>query len=537
MTMFTDYKPLGFDEAVGEDGLRPHYRALAERLDLMGPTAMAERVAMLESMFRRQGITFAVYGSEEGTERTWPMDLFPRIITAVEWAAVERGLEQRMKALNAFLDDLYVGEQSMIEEGLIPRWLVESSDGYIPEVLGIKVPPGSRCSVGGIDLIRDGEGTYRVLEDNLRVPSGVSYVLENRVAMTRVLPVGFSQYRVRSVGHYGVSLLQTLQASAPRGVSDPTVVVLTPGIFNSAYFEHAFLARQMGVELVEGRDLVVQDKSVYMRTTHGLKAVDVIYRRIDDHFIDPEVFREDSVLGVAGLMSVIRAGRVSMANAVGNGVADDKAIYPYVPAMIEYYLGEKAILPNVQTYLPWEEDQRKVVLDRINELVIKPVAEAGGKGIVMGHQASDAELAKAVADVTANPRGFIAQEVVQLSTSPTFDGDGFEGRHIDLRPFILSSPKGIEILPGGLTRVAASGSLIVNSSAGGGSKDTWVLEDVPIGFAHQVKSPSQSQSQSQGGQGQQQTMTPPAGSSDEVVEMATAAENSTDDAAADRATS
>ena len=483
MDLFSGYDARGFDEALGDEGLRPHYRALAARLDELGSTPLAERVQLLESLFRRQGITFAVYGSDEGVERTWPMDLVPRLIPADEWEVVEAGLQQRVKALNLFLDDLYVGDEAILHDDVVPRWLVESSDDHLPEAKGIAVPAGSRAAISGIDLIRDGDGVYRVLEDNLRVPSGVSYVLENRVAMTRVLPVAFGQYRVRSVSHYGASLLRTLQAIAPVGAHDPTVVVLTPGIFNSAYFEHAFLARQMGVELVEGRDLVVADGHVHMHTTHGLKTVDVIYRRIDDDFLDPEVFREDSMLGVPGLMQVVRDGRVAMANAVGNGVADDKAIYPYVPAMIDYYLGEEAIIPNVTTYLPWEPDQLEVVLDRIDQLVIKPVAEAGGKGIVMGHQADEATLEKAAADVRANPRGFIAQEVIQLSTHPTFENGGLHPRHIDLRPFILSSPDGIEVVPGGLTRVAAAGSLIVNSSAGGGSKDTWVLEDRPAGFA------------------------------------------------------
>ena len=456
---------------------RPHYGALRDRLDSFGAQDMASRVALIESLFRRQGITFAVYGSDEGTERTWPLDLVPRIIPAGEWDHVESGLSQRVRALNMFLDDLYVGEQAALNDGILPRWLVESSDGYVPEAMGIDVTLGARCVISGIDLVRDDAGTYRVLEDNLRVPSGISYVLENRVALTRVLPVAFAKYQVRPVSHYGASLLHALRTVAPTGAADPTVVVLTPGIYNSAYFEHAFLARQMGVELVEGRDLVVDDHVVYMRTTHGLERVDVIYRRVGDEWLDPVQFRQDSVLGVPGLLSAVRSGTVTLANAVGNGVADDKAIYAFVPAMIEYYLGETAILPNVETYLPWEPDQFQYVMDNLDRLVVKPVAEAGGYGIVIGPKESAETLETVRAAVTADPRGYIAQEVVQLSTHPTWVGDGFAPRHVDLRPFVLAADE-VEVIPGGLTRVALrEGSLIVNSSQGGGSKDTWVLVD------------------------------------------------------------
>ena len=480
MGLLERYESGGFSEIGEPDNPRVHYEALLERIEQFSPEELDDRFRLCESIFRRQGITFAVYGSDEGTERTWPLDLVPRVIPADEWRHVEAGLAQRVRALNAFLDDLYVGEQAVLEEGVVPRWLVESSEGYMPEVHGVEVPPGSRCAISGIDLVRDDEGVYRVLEDNLRVPSGVSYVMENRVAMTRVLPVAFSRYRVRPVGHYGASLLETLRHAAPSGISDPTIVVLTPGVFNSAYFEHAFLARQLGVELVEGRDLVVRDHSVYMRTTHGLRNVDVIYRRVGDEFIDPVVFRSDSALGVPGLMSAVRAGTVTLANAIGNGVADDKAVYAYVPDMIRFYLDEEPILPNVTTYLPWEPGQLEMVLDRIGELVVKPVAEAGGKGIVIGHQADEETLERTAAAVRAHPRGYIAQEVVQLSTHPTFVDGTLAPRHIDLRPFVLSG-EDIEVVPGGLTRVALQeGSLIVNSSAGGGSKDTWVLvEDSP----------------------------------------------------------
>lgn len=480
MSLLDSYESGGFSE-IGEPGsIRAHYAALIDRIDQFSSEDLDDRFRLCESIFQRQGITFAVYGSSEGTERTWPLDLVPRIIPGDEWTHVEAGLAQRVRALNTFLDDLYVGDQAAINDGVVPRWLVESSEGYMPEVQGIEVPSGSRCVISGIDLVRDDQGVYRVLEDNLRVPSGVSYVMENRVAMTRVLPVAFSRYRVRPVGHYGASLLQALRHAAPSGISDPTIVVLTPGVLNSAYFEHAFLARQLGVELVEGRDLVVRDHSVYMRTTHGLRNVDVIYRRVADEFIDPVVFRSDSMLGVPGLMSAVRAGTVTIANAIGNGVADDKAVYAFVPDMIRYYLDEEPILPNVTTYLPWNPDHMELILERIGELVVKPVAEAGGKGIVIGPQADERVLERTVKAVRQDPRGFIAQEVVQLSTHPTFVDGGLAPRHIDLRPFVLSGQK-VEVIPGGLTRVALrEGSLVVNSSAGGGSKDTWVLAEESI---------------------------------------------------------
>ncbi len=476
MTLFTGYQGVGFDEVVG-DAVRPHYLALVDRLEHLTPAEFDSRARILDGLFKRQGITFAVYGAEEGVERTWPLDLIPRIIPAHEWDQLERGLIQRVKALNAFLDDLYVGGQEALNEGVVPRWLVESASGYVPEAYGIAVPRGARCVVAGIDLIRDAEGTYRVLEDNLRVPSGISYVLENRVAMTRVLPVAFGQHRVRPVGHYGAMLLSALRSIAQPTVTDPTVVVLTPGIHNSAYFEHAFLARQMGVELVEGRDLVVDNHAVFMRTTHGLEQVDVIYSRVNDDFLDPVVFKSGSMLGVPGLVSAVRSGTVSLANAIGNGAADDKGVYPFVPEMIRFYLGEDPIIPNVETYLPWEPDQLQFILANLGKLVVKPVAEAGGYGIVIGSQADDETLSRTAAEIRANPRGYIAQEIITLSTHPTFDGTGVGARHVDLRPFVLTGEK-VEVVPGGLTRVALrEGSLIVNSSQGGGSKDTWVLVD------------------------------------------------------------
>ncbi|MFZ0013053.1 MAG: circularly permuted type 2 ATP-grasp protein, partial [Acidimicrobiia bacterium] len=384
MGTLSDYVGSGFCEMTAEDGPRPEYRRLVSRFDEFDIDGLESRVALIESLFRRQGITFAVYGDEDGQERTWPLDIVPRIIAATEWDHLETGLRQRVQALNAFLDDVYQGGMEIVRDGVVPRWLIESSSGYLAEATGIGVPAGGRCVISGIDLVRDGDGVYRVLEDNLRVPSGISYVLENRVAMTRVLPKAFSRYRVKPVAHFGASLLATLQSLAPSGISDPTVVVLTPGVHNSAYFEHAFLARLMGVELVEGRDLVVDGRVVYTRTTRGLRQVDVIYRRVGDEFLDPVVFRSDSLLGVPGIMSAVRAGTVSLANPVGNGVADDKGVYPYVPRMIDYYLGEKAILPNARTYLPWEPGQLDHILGHLDELVVKPVAEAGGKGIVFG---------------------------------------------------------------------------------------------------------------------------------------------------------
>jgi len=476
--LFNEYETEGFFDEVFEAAGAPrlHYSALLKRLSYFSAEELARRERRRDADFRNQGITFTVYGEEEGIERTFPMDLMPRVITADEWSHIEAGLEQRVTVLNRFLDDLYVGERAAVRDGIIPWWVVTSSDGFSREAFGIPMPLGARCLVAGIDLVRDGAGVYRVLEDNLRSPSGISYVVENRVAMTRLLPQMFADTPVRPVDHYGRSLLGALNRVAPPSAGDePTVVVLTPGVFNSAYFEHVFLAAHMGVELVEGRDLVVDDQVVYMRTTKGLKRVDVIYRRIDDAFLDPVVFRPDSSLGVPGLMSAARSGSVTIVNAVGNGVADDKAVYAYVPALTRYYLDEEPILPNVETYLLWDPDQRASVLNRLDQLVIKPVAEAGGYGITIGPAASDEELAKCREDIVADPRNWIAQELVSLSRHPTLIDDHAEGRHIDLRPFVLTSDV-VEVIPGGLTRVAMKkGSLVVNSSQGGGSKDTWVL--------------------------------------------------------------
>lgn len=470
-----------FDEAIDSAGhVRGHYEQLLSRLGSISTAALHRAAGQIDDQFLRQGITFTVYGDDEGVERTFPMDLVPRIIPASDWEMIERGLIQRTAALNSFLDDIYAGGAQIIRDGVIPRRLIMSAEGYRPEAVGIAVPAGARCVVAGIDLIRDIDGTYRVLEDNLRSPSGVSYVVENRQAMARLLPHLFRDGRVRPVANYGDLLLSSLRAIAPPGASDtPNVVVLTPGVFNSAYFEHVFLATQLGVDLVEGRDLVVEDHVLYVRTTGGLRRVDVVYRRIDDDFLDPVVFRPDSTLGIAGIMSAARAGNVTIANAVGNGVADDKAVYAYVPAMIRYYLGEEPVIANVDTYLLDDPEQRAAVLARLGELVVKPVAEAGGYGLVIGPTATEQELAELAVKIEADPRNFIAQEVLSLSRHPCLIDGKLEARHIDLRPFVLSGEE-TAVLPGGLTRVALrKGSLVVNSSQGGGSKDTWVLNDEP----------------------------------------------------------
>jgi uncharacterized circularly permuted ATP-grasp superfamily protein len=481
-SLFNDYLTEDlFDEVFHDDGsVRPHYVELVDRLRGIAPDDLERRERIRDGIFRTAGITFTVYGDDAGVERTFPMDLVPRIIPAGEWATIERGVAQRVTALNRFLEDLYAGEQAAVRDGVVPRWLVQTAEGFRRQAFGIPVPHAARCLVSGVDLVRDRQGTYVVLEDNLRNPSGISYVLENRAAMTRVLPRAFAEQRVRPVDHYGPMLLRALREVAPPSAGEhPVAVVLTPGVYNSAYFEHAFLARQMGIELVEGRDLVVDEHVVHMRTTQGLKRVDVIYRRVDDDFLDPVVFRPDSALGVPGLLSAARAGNVTIANAIGNGVADDKAFYVFVPDLIRFYLGEEPILPNVATYVLWDDQQRAEVLDRLGELVVKPVAESGGHGMLIGPHASEAEVAAMHDRIVANPRGYIAQELVQLSRHPTLIDGEMEGRHVDLRPFAISG-ESVEVVPGGLTRVALrKGSLVVNSSQGGGSKDTWVLDAAP----------------------------------------------------------
>jgi uncharacterized circularly permuted ATP-grasp superfamily protein len=464
-----------FDEVFDSDGEpRAHYRAMVARLRQLSHDDMNVRERLRDESFSMLGITFSL---KDDLERPFPMDLIPRIIPAREWKRIEEGLTQRVRALNAFIDDVY-NERHALHDGIVPWSLVMSAKGYRRQMAGHSPPSGVWVHVAGIDLVRDKQGEYRVLEDNLRVPSGVSYVLENRGAMSRVFPNLFAQgYKVRPVDTYPTALRRALGSVSKRGRTDPVVVVLTPGIHNSAYFEHVFLARQMGVELVEGRDLVVLDHSVFMHTTHGLQRVDVIYRRIDDDFLDPVAFRPDSVLGVPGLLSAIRAGNVTVANAVGTGVADDKAVYSYVPQLIEYYLGERAIIKNVPTYLMEDEEQRNAILKRLDEVVVKAVGESGGYGMLIGPAASEREIADFKKKVLADPRNYIAQEVVKLSRSPVYAEGRVYAAHIDLRPFIVTGAQGSYVLPGGLTRVAlVEGSLVVNSSQGGGSKDTWVLD-------------------------------------------------------------
>lgn len=475
---FSRYQIEGFYDELfrGPGDPRAHYRQLYQRLSEMGPEEFDRHRRMADAAFLHQGITFTVYGDEQATERIFPFDLLPRVIPHSEWARLEAGLKQRIRALNLFLADVY-GDQKILRDGVIPRELVEGATHYLSDLVGSQPPGDIYVHIAGIDLVRDGAGEYRVLEDNLRCPSGVSYVLENRGVMKGVFPQLFAQMRVRPVDHYPNQLLENLRGIAPRRKEDPTVVILTPGVHNSAYFEHCFLALQMGIELVEGQDLVVEGDRVLMKTTQGLKPVDVIYRRVDDAFLDPEVFRPDSMLGVPGLMAAYRAGKVALANAVGTGVADDKAIYHFVPRMITYYMGEQPLLPNVETYLCALDEDRAHVVDHLDELVVKAVNEAGGYGMLIGPHATAAERAEFRMRILAHPRNYIAQPVVALSRHPCLvEGHAFEGRHIDLRPYVLTGPDEITVLPGGLTRVALrKGSLVVNSSQGGGSKDTWVL--------------------------------------------------------------
>ncbi|TFZ08981.1 circularly permuted type 2 ATP-grasp protein [Ramlibacter humi] len=472
----------GMTQSQGQ-GVRDHYQRYASWLGRQPQDAMAARREEAEMIFRRVGITFAVYGAKDedgsGTERLIPFDLIPRIIPAREWADMERGLVQRVTALNRFLHDVY-HEQEILKAGVIPSEQVLNNAQFRKEMMGVYTPHHVYSHIAGVDIVRapdaQGNGEYYVLEDNLRVPSGVSYMLEDRKMMMRLFPDLFSQHRVAPVAHYPDLLLETLRASAQPGAPDPTVVVLTPGMYNSAYFEHAFLAQQMGVELVEGQDLFVKDRYVYMRTTRGPRRVDVIYRRVDDDFLDPKVFRPNSTLGCPGLIDAYAAGNVTICNAVGTGVADDKSIYPYVPQMIEFYLGEKPILKNVPTYMCRNADDCKYVLDNLKDLVVKEVHGAGGYGMLVGPAATKQEIEDFRKAVEANPSGYIAQPTLSLSSCPTFVDRGIAPRHIDLRPFVLSG-KQVQMVPGGLTRVALKeGSLVVNSSQGGGTKDTWVLE-------------------------------------------------------------
>ncbi|MDI3314011.1 MAG: circularly permuted type 2 ATP-grasp protein [Mycobacterium sp.] len=480
-----------FDEMFDAQGnVRGPYKGIYAELAPSEVSELEARAEALGRAFIDQGITFSL----SGQERPFPLDLVPRVLSAAEWSRLERGITQRVRALECFLGDIY-GEQEILRDGVIPRRLVTSCEHFYRQAAGIVPPNGVRIHVAGIDLIRDERGNFRVLEDNLRSPSGVSYVMENRRTMARVFPNLFATHRVRAVDDYSAHLLRALRNSAATNEADPTVVVLTPGVANSAYFEHSLLARQMGVELVEGRDLFCRDNQVYMRTTEGERQVDVIYRRIDDAFLDPLQFRAESVLGVAGLLNAARAGNVVISNAVGNGVGDDKLVYTYVPIIIEYYLGEKPLLANVETLRCWLDDERAEVLDRIGELVIKPVEGSGGYGIVFGPDASEKELAAVSKRIRDAPRRWIAQPIMQLSTVPTRVGNTLAPRYVDLRPFAVNDGEQVWVLPGGLTRVAlAEGSRVVNSSQGGGSKDTWVLAsrasavDRELGAAEIVRS-------------------------------------------------
>ena len=487
----SDSYSLAFDEMFDAQGnVRGPYKGIYAELAPSDAADLEARAEALSRAFIDQGITFSL----SGQERPFPLDLVPRVISAAEWSRLERGITQRVKALEMYLDDIY-GDQEILNDDIIPRRLVTSCEHFHRQAVGIVPPNGVRIHVAGIDLIRDERGNFRVLEDNLRSPSGVSYVMENRRTMARVFPNLFATHRVRAVDDYSAHLLRALRNSAATNEADPTVVVLTPGVANSAYFEHSLLARQMGVELVEGRDLFCRDNQVYMRTTEGERQVDVIYRRIDDTFLDPLQFRADSVLGVAGLVNAARAGNVVISSAIGNGVGDDKLVYTYVPTMIEYYLGEKPVLANVETYRCWLDDEREEVLDRIDELVLKPVEGSGGYGIVFGPEASEKELAAVAKKIRDDPRSWIAQPMMELSTVPTQIESSLAPRYVDLRPFAVNDGDDVWVLPGGLTRVAlVEGSRVVNSSQGGGSKDTWVLapraaaRDRELGAAGVVRS-------------------------------------------------
>ncbi len=464
-----------YDEMFDASGVpRPQYAAFYDRLLELQVEELRRREHAAEKSFLQQGITFTVYGDEEGTERIIPHDPLPRIITGTEWDTIERGLSQRITALNLFLKDIY-HDGRILAAGVLPRDMVYTCKHYRREMRGVRVARDIYVSVVGTDLVRLPDGRFAVLEDNLRVPSGVSYMLANRQVMRHVFQNMFRNYGVRPIDHYGQALLSTLRELAPHR-SDPTIVLLTPGVFNSAYFEHSFLARQMGIDLVEGRDLLVHDNQVYMRTTAGLRRVDVIYRRVDDDFLDPLAFRSDSVLGAAGLFNAYRAGNVAIANAVGTGVADDKALYAYVPKIIKYYLGEEPILPNVDTYLLTDPSSRTYVLEHLDELVVKAVGESGGYGMLIGPASTAEEREEFRRRIVADPRNYIAQPTLALSRAPCFIDGRVEPRHVDLRPYILFGEKAT-LVPGGLTRVALPrGSLVVNSSQGGGSKDTWVVD-------------------------------------------------------------
>jgi uncharacterized circularly permuted ATP-grasp superfamily protein len=466
---------VGFDEMFAAPAEpRPHYLPLCDRLAMLGPVELARRHKVADLMMRQQGITFTVYGREQGVERIMPFDPVPRIVPAGEWEQLEQGLKQRVRALNLFLHDIY-HDRLILKDRVVPAELAFGASGYRREMVGVRAPRDIYIHISGIDLIRDPHGQYLVLEDNCRTPSGVSYVLKNREVMKQVFPFLFQEYNVLPVDDYAANLLAVLRHIAPPDCDDPTVAVLTPGLYNSAYYEHTFLARQMGVELVEGRDLVLDNGRIFMRTTRGLQRIDVIYRRVDDDFLDPLTFRRDSQLGVAGLLGVYRAGNLGLANGIGTGVVDDKGIYPFVPDMIRYYLQEDPILPNVETFRPLVPSHRQHILANLDKLVVKAVDGSGGYGMLIGPASSSAQRDEFARKIEAHPRGYIAQPTITLSQHPTFVQGRFEGRHVDLRPFVLYGEE-IKVLPGGLTRVALPrGSLVVNSSQGGGTKDTWVI--------------------------------------------------------------
>ena len=466
-----------WDEMFHQKEVRRHYQNVAQFLANIPEGELSKKEDLAKRLFMSQGVTFTVYSSGEGIEKIFPFDIIPRIITGSEWDFIERGIMQRLKALNLFLKDVY-NEQFILKDGIVPVELIYSCPHYLREMQGVKVPHDVYVHIAGIDLIRDYDGTFYVLEDNLRTPSGVSYMIENREIIKRIFPDLIPQNKVRPVTQYPNILHKNLQSLSPRQSSTSTIVLLTPGIYNSAYFEHTTLARLMGVELVEGRDLVIENHKVYMKTTDGLRQVDVIYRRVDDNFLDPLVFDPSSTLGVSGLLSAYRKGNVAIVNAIGNGVADDKAVYVYVPEMIRYYLNEEPILKNVPTYQLGKPDEREHVLKNINKMVVKKTNESGGYGMLMGHASTEVEIEDYKKEIMKDPRQFIAQPTVSLSAAPCYLNGKVQPRRIDLRPFALCGPDGIEIVPGGLTRVALrEGSLVVNSSQGGGSKDTWVLSD------------------------------------------------------------
>lgn len=467
----------GWDEMFSSEGVRNSYQNVLDTLQSLSPENLEQKQKQAADFFMNQGITFTVYSDDnQGIERIFPFDIIPRIITQKDWNEVETGITQRLKALNLFLEDIY-NEQQIIKEGIIPASLISSCPNYIQEVHGIKIPHDIHIHIAGIDLIRGAKGEFYVLEDNLRCPSGVSYMIENREITKRIFSKMFTSNKVSMVANYPMILHNILVSLSRRNVSNPNVVLLTPGIYNSAYYEHTFLARQMGIPLVEGRDLVVNNTKVYMKTTSGLQQVDVIYRRLDDEYLDPLVFKPDSALGVPGLISAYKMGNVALVNAVGNGVADDKAVYAYVPDMIKYYLNEEPILKNVPTYQMKNKDEREHVFATMENMVIKETNQSGGYGMIMGNKATEKELADAKIAILGNPRNFIAQPIIQLSTVPCLIDGELKLRHVDLRPYALCGPNGVKIVPGGLTRVALTeGSLVVNSSQGGGSKDTWIVK-------------------------------------------------------------